>query len=347
MKKKIKILLGVVFAIVAVVIVSACAAADSAPMPASAPMPDSTPVTAPAAAAPMPEAEWDIAWDMAEDEPYWAVDAPAEDSIIITGAQSSGADAAAVAANEQVSLAEKIIHTVNAGVETVRFDETIENVHRLIVTHGAFIENSSVSGINHEARHFGWNAFRNAFFTIRVPVQNLNTFANNLNVLGNVVSQSSHAQNITMQFHDTQSRLNSLRIQEERLLDMLSRADDVPDLIAIEERLGEVRMQVESFQTMINLWQNQVDYSTLTLNIWEVEEFTEFEPIHRSYWEQIADGFARTLRNIGNFFMDLFMWLIVNIPVLIILAVITVAAVIVTKRIIKKRKEAKVKKTPE
>jgi len=269
-----------------------------------------------------------------------------DDSITMNAQGGSGV--VTVAANEQPSLAEMIIHTVSANIETLTFDETIENVHRLIATYGAFIESSNVTGINNEANFYGWNFFRNANFTLRVPVENLNAMTANLSALGNVVHQSSHAENITMQFHDTQSRLNSLRIQEERLLEMMSRADEVVDLIAIEERLGDIRMQVESFQTMLNLWQNQVSYSTLHLNIWEVESFTEVvEAQHLTYWEQIGTGFMRTLRNIGSFFMNLFMWLAVNIPVLIILAVITFAVVILIRRYDKKTRKKREDKKKE
>jgi len=143
-----------------------------------------------------------------------------------------------------------------------------------------------------------------------------------------------------LQFFDTQSRLNTLSIQEERLLDMLRRAEDVPDLIAIEQRLGEVRYQIESLTTTLNNWQNQVDYSYLTLNIREVEQFTE--PTD-SYWRQIGDGFMSTIRGVGRFFMNLFMWLIISAPVLVILAVIAVAALIIIKRKLRSIKSKKEK----
>ena len=335
MKKRISVILSVVLAII---LLSACAAdnanesfvyGDSVAARTSAqfaPM-----------ATPMPEVSFDASFDDAE----WLM--PPEEEIALvnevsyTGA-TGGAGVVPVSADisETSGLAEKIIHSIDANIETVDFDETIRNVHMLIAMHGAFIENSNVSGVNNEAQHFGWNVSRNAFFTLRVPVEHLNAVTDNLSVLGNVVHQNTNATNITMQFHDTQSRLNSLRIQEERLLDMLSRAADVPDLIAIEERLGEVRMQIESFQTTINLWQNQVSYSTLSLNIWEVEILTPTE--QPSYWTQVGDGFARTLRNIARFFMNLFMWLVVNIPVLIILAVMLFVGIILIRRFLKKRK---------
>ena len=337
MKKRMSIILSVILVLV---LISACAA-DSADWAAN----DSAQVgrfvateTAASApmATPMPDMNDDADWPTFEEE-VAMVDGMAYNASI----GGAGVVPTSAEPSEPSGLAEKIIYSVDASIETVDFDETMQNVHKLIAGHGAFIESSSVSGINNEAQHFGWRTTRNAYFMLRVPVEHLDAVTDSLSVLGNVVHQNTNATNITMQFHDTQSRLNSLRIQEERLLDMLSRAEDVPDLIAIEERLGEVRMQVESFQTTINLWQNQVSYSTLYLNIWEVEVLTPTE--QPSYWTQIGDGFVRTLRNVGRFFMNLFMWFVVNIPVLVILAVVLAVGVILGKKFLKKReKKAKV-----
>jgi len=357
MKRKIAVILAVVLAFALIV---ACAdnygwVADPTPASAdSVEMAFATPVPAPAMpppafdppAEPLRTMEAYMAWDMVEDDSfvfaeeggYVGIEPP-------IGTLSSNETAVAGGGSQNVadspsSFAEMIIRTVDARIETLNFDESIENVNLLIANHGAFVENSNISGINHEAQQFGWNVFRSANFTLRVPAQDLDAMVLNLSVLGNVVNQWTSADNITMQFHDTQSRLNSLRIQEERLLDMLSRADYVPDLIAIEERLGDVRMQVEAFQTTINVWQNRVSYSTIHLNIWEVEVFTEVvEPRQLTYWERVGEGFMNTLRSIGNFFMNLFMWFVVNIPVFIILAVVAVIATVFVKKCLKKRKD--------
>ena len=238
-------------------------------------------------------------------------------------------------------FSEKIIYSVYADIETRNFDETIENLHKLMRRHNAFIESSSISGVNYASRHYGWNDYRYAYFSLRVPKEQLNAMTVNMRTLGNVTHESSNAMNITSQFYDTQSRLNSLLIQESRLLDMLATAEDVPDLILIEERLSNVRYQVESLTTTLNNWQSQVDYSTLTINIREVEEFTEQVQIHRTYWEQMYDGFLATVRDIGKFFMNLFLWIVVNAPVLIILAVLLTCALVIVKIKLRKRKMKK------
>ena len=242
-------------------------------------------------------------------------------------------------------LAEKIIYSVHANIETMEFDESVAKVNQMLQSFNAFIENSSVSGINYQSRFYGWNEHRYAYFNIRVPVGNLNAMVDTLETLGNVTHRSNDAINITTQFHDTQSRLNSLKIQEERLLDMLKKADDVPDLIMIEERLSDVRYQVEILTTTLMGWQRQVDYSTVTLSLVEVIEFTEPPQLKVSYWEQISTGFIGTIKAIGGFFMDIFKWLIVSAPVLLIIAILVLVALIIIRKKIRAYKKKKSEQT--
>jgi len=333
MKKNIMILL---LTILAVMLLAACGGApEAAVMWATNDSYDAAPQ-----AAPMPEYEESIMFD--EDYGYDYTDAE-----FIAASEAAGGCITPVNVPVTEGFAEKIIYSVYADIETMQFDETIDRVYRLLESYGAFIESSNVSGVNYETRFHGWNEYRYAYFSLRVPKNHLNAMTANLESLGNVINLNSSAENITSQFFDTQSRLNSLTVQEERLLDMLSKAEDVPDLIAIEERLGDVRYQIESLTTTINNWQNQVDYSTVTLSIREVEQFTEQTQIHRTYWQQIGDGFMSTIRGVGNFFMNFFKWLIVSAPVLVILAGIAVVAVLIVKRKMHffKKKSNKVQKT--
>jgi len=343
MKKRIPTLLFIVLAtiLLATTFMTACASAGDNAAPAETMAFRATggsgdvTVSAPQAE-PMPVS--DSFYDDMEDSAVW------NDSIEHPASEQDGGGIIPISAPAPESLAEKIIYSVFAYIETLNFDETIENVHMLIAAYNAFIEHSNISGTNYAARFNNWSDYRDASFTIRVPVENLNAMTSRFNILGLVVTENSNATNITMQFHDTQSRLNSLRIQEERLLDMLSKATDVPDLITIEERLGDVRYQVEWLTTMLNNWQRQVDYSTVTINIREVEKLTEQVPIHRTYWQQIGDGFMSTMRGIGRFFMGLFMWLIVSAPVLLILAVIGVVIFLIIRRKLRSIKKNAIEK---
>jgi len=338
MKKTISILLC---AVLATTLLAACAAApgarntvwaeeDSAVMGFMPEAPMAPPP--PQMSEPMPAPEM-----LMEDAEYAHFDDV--DSGFRLTSRAAGDGITPINAPAPEGMAEKIIYSVFADIETMRFDESVERVYSLLARYGGFIENSSISGTNLASQFHGWSDYRYAYFALRVPKDRLDAITADLDSLGNVTNVRTSAENITSQFFDTQSRLNSLRIQEERLLDMLSKAEDVPDLIAINEQLGNVLYQIEFFTTMLNNMQSQVDFSYLTVSIMEVEQFTEPTQIHRTYWQQIGDGFLMTIRNIGRFFMDLFRWLIISAPVLIILAVIAIATIFIIRRKLRSNKK--------
>ena len=237
-------------------------------------------------------------------------------------------------------FAEKIIYTARAEIETLEFDETIDRIHEMLEINGAFIESSQITGIDHERRQYKISSFRSASFTLRVPQDCFMAMTDSLDYLGNVIYTESNAKNITAEFTDVEAHLTALRVQEASLLNMLRAADTVADMIIIEERLSDVRHTIESRTSTLRNWQNQIDYSTLTLNIHEVILLTDTEVVletdARSYWQQMGDGFVRNARGVGSFFAALFKGLVESLPVLIILGAIVVVVIIFIRRSIKK-----------
>ena len=240
-------------------------------------------------------------------------------------------------------FAEKIIYTANADIETMDFDLTIEAIYKMIAANNAFIESSHVGGRNHWQARSDMFSYRTAWFTIRVPQERLMPMTEGLDALGNVISRSRFAENITAQFVDTEARLTTLRIQEERLLVMLTRADEVADMIVIENSLAEVRYRIESIESTLRNWQNRIRFSTLHLHVMEVHDYTILTPDETPYWQQVWEGLKNTFSNIGSFFANLLKWFIVNLPILILLFVIgfivTIIIIKSARKSARKRKE--------
>ena len=342
MKKIIAILLS---AIMAVSLLAACGASgsggtgsgssyDAATAPEAAPMPSSTSSNFSLRNSFGESYAYEAADEADFDDSGWRLQAEMEEQ---GGGANNSSGPADTLPDTSGGMAEKIIYSAYADIETVEFDETIEQVYELLRLNNAFIESSYIGGRNYSQSYYGYQAYRSANFTLRIPKERFEAVTVSLGVLGNVTSLRTDAQNITAQFFDTESRLSSYRIQEERLLDMLEKADNVTDMISIESRLADIRYSVESLTSTLRNWQGQVDYSTITLYINEVERLTEIVPIQRSYWQRIGDGLQSRTRGVGEFFTSLFMWIVINLPVFAVLAVVAVAAVFIVKRKLKKR----------
>ena len=94
---------------------------------------------------------------------------------------------------------------------------------------------------------------------------------NDTDGIGNVISSSRSQENVTTQYTDYEARLESLNIQEERLLAMLEESGDLESLIALESRLSEVRYEIESIERNLRNLDQRIAYSTVNLEIQEVE----------------------------------------------------------------------------
>lgn len=236
---------------------------------------------------------------------------------------------------------DKIIYSVYAEMETQDFDKTIEGIHSMIAEFGGFLESSSVNGNNYYTTYYGGESHRSATFVIRVPAERLEELKTTLSTLGNVPYINTDTDNISTQYYDAEARLESLNIQEDRLLAMLEQAETVEDMLTIEGYLSDVRYEIESLTTKLNGWDSLVSYSTVTLEVQEVVVYTEETPVVRTYWQRVGDDFMDSLDDVGDFFKDLLRWFVGSLPVLVLLGVIAAVIIILSRRSIKKRRARK------
>ena len=262
----------------------------------------------------------------------------------VAGTSGGSSSDALITGTSSADLSQKLIYTASANIETLHFDESVAAVTAMLDQYGAFLESSYTSGSSYEDQFYGYAGGRSASFVIRVPKENYAALTGALDTLGNVTSLNSSVENITEQYTDTDSRLQTYRTEEERLLAMLEKAETVEDMISIEERLSDVRYNIESLTARLRNWDNEINYSTVNIYLQEVEELTEYVPVQRTYGEKLRDGLVDTLNDIGRFFSNLFLWLVSALPVLILLAVIAVVIVIIIRVCLKHRKTSVSKK---
>ena len=255
----------------------------------------------------------------------------------------ANADAAAGKTPDAGDIAvDKIIYSASATVETTEFDDTVSKLEALIAQYGGFVESSSVSGNNYYHSSHGYSSSRSAEYRIRIPSRDFGTVMNSLSTLGNVPYCNTYTENITSQYYDVQARLNACRTQEQTLLEMMSNATRVSDMLEIQEQLSDVRYRIESLQSTLTNWDRQVSYSTISLSVQEVQEYTPEAKL--SFGEQLSLALGRGLKAIGEFFRDLLLWLLEALPTLIVLAAIAVLVVFLVRRIRRRAKARKEKK---
>lgn len=238
------------------------------------------------------------------------------------GLSASGADITADAGSDGSDTEinpDKIIYSAEATVETTDFDTTVSALSELIESYGGWVQSSSVSGANYYSQSRGYSSLRSAYYTLRIPSDRFSELMTGLSSLGNVPYTYTYSENVTSQYYDTQARLTAYETQETRLLELLEQAETVDDVITIESELTELRYEIESLQSTLNNYDRQVNYSTLDLTLEEVEEYTPETETGISYGRELWLALTGALKDTGEFFKDLLVFLVSALPAIAIL----------------------------
>ena len=217
---------------------------------------------------------------------------------------------------------EKIIYSGDATIETTEFEQSVAALEKMIADCGGFVESSSVNGSNYYDSSRGHSSRRTANYTLRIPSAKFAELMTGLSAIGNVPYTHTYTENVTAQYYDVQARLKALQAQESRLLEMMEIAETVEDVITIEDKLTDVRYRIDSLQSSLNNWDRRVAYSTLSISLKEVQVYTPETVTKITYGEELARAFTDALKNAGEFFKNLLVFLVSAIPTLVILAVL-------------------------
>lgn len=259
------------------------------------------------------------------------------------GSETDGyGNSTANSADENVSLADarrKIIFTASLRIETLSYDDSISDFEKLVADSLGFIQESRVetsTGIN------GSQSLRTATYTVRIPSDKLSQFRKAIGDIGTITLNTITGDDVTDQYFDTQTRLSSLKVQETRLLELLKEATSLKDILDIEDRLAEVRYEIESLTGTLAQLDSLVDMSTVTVEIYEVEALTE--PTPENFFGQISSVFKKSVSALGETLRVLSLVVVAVLPfALVIGAVLAVVLILVacSSRRSKAKRDAK------
>lgn len=227
----------------------------------------------------------------------------------------------------------KLIKNVNLDVETKAFDTFISDLEKEVESFEGYIEYSSVGG----SSYLSENSQRTAWYTVRIPEAKLETFISKVGDNGNITNISQDIRDITLEYVDVAGRISTLEAELERLNELLSEASSIEDILAIESKISDVRYELESYQSRMNSYDNQVDYSTVNISVLEVDVVSASQG--DSAWEQIQSGFMSSLYGLGRGLSGFVIGLLSGIPYLAVIVVVIVIIVKVAHRRGRKKKE--------
>ena len=230
------------------------------------------------------------------------------------------------------AIEEKIVKTVNLTVETKEYEQYISAIRSDVAAAGGYVETSSLND-----SYSGRNS-RYASFVFRIPADKLDEFLQKAGENGKITFQKEDQLNVTLEYVDIQSRIKAYTTERDTLLELLKKADDLKDVISVQERLSDVNYQIENYTSQLRVLENRVSYSTVSLDLYEVERVTEDET---SLSGEIKNALAENWSNLKQGIRDFIVWFVGGLPIIIPVAVLIAVAIIVLCKVIKKRRAKK------
>lgn len=208
----------------------------------------------------------------------------------------------------------KIILTADVTMESKEYDTALSALLAQVEQLGGYVASRDDTSYGN----------RYVQLSVCVPSDKFDSFLSGLSDVANVTHLSQSSQDVTDSYIETQSYIDSLTTQQTRLLELMAQAESLQDILDIEDRLAEVRTQLQYYSSLKNSYDAQIDYSTVTISLSEVVDYTIAEP---TFGEQLLHTLKTTAENFVTFLREALFVLIRTAPYLVIIAVIVLLAV--------------------
>lgn len=191
---------------------------------------------------------------------------------------------------------EKLVYRGSLNIQTKEYEDSVSKLRALVREYSGLVESEEEY---EEGSYYTGNETKKLwalYTTVRIPTEKYSDFMSGSAEIGNVVSRSSSAENISRRYNDVSAQIEALEKQQTRLLEMMDEAKTIEDMIAVEDRLSEVQYQLNSLKTDRESMDTDIAYSTVTIVLREVRVYAE-----------INESFLQRLTNrLGNGFVNFF-----------------------------------------
>lgn len=232
---------------------------------------------------------------VAPDAPVDSDDVSGADSGVASTEESGGkgtesvTDPGAAVMNDGATAERDIITSASATVSVDDVAVAARTIGYAAVAHEGYVESMSIgtngevypvdpeSGVAYDTVPYPYSP-DGAWITVRVPSDQLPEMIDELSDVGEVTASSINRQDVTEQTVDLRARIEAAQASVDRLLDLMAEASSVTDLIAAEAALSERQALLESYQQQLEMLEDQVAMSSLTVTLTPEVETVEADP---------------------------------------------------------------------
>jgi hypothetical protein len=179
------------------------------------------------------------------------------------------------------------------------------------------LEQGFISGTDAQANPTNPNEqIRSGVITFMVPAAKFDDAVDQLSKLGKVQNEHISGNDVSAQYVDLQARLANQEAQRNAMLALLSRAQTVADIIAVQTQLGQITQQIEQLKGQISYIEHNTTYSTVSVAI--TEAGAPAQTTSKDSW-----GFASALTDAAHNFVTTINYIVTGLgaigPIVILL----------------------------
>lgn len=246
-------------------------------------------------------------------------------------------------ANDQVanspqaeSEARMIVYTVRLSLQVQDADQASNDIATIATAYKGYVAGSNLS-------RDGKGRMRGTL-TLRIPAESLDDAQKKIEASAlKTLSRNKDSRDVTDQYTDLNARLKNLEATEVELTKLLAtvreRTGKAEDILAVYNRLTEIRQQIEQIKGQINVLEKTSTLATMTIDLVPFEDVQILEPdtwLPNKTIAQALKALVQALQGIA----DLTIWLLLFfLPILIILLLPFIVLLWILRGVLRRRKK--------
>lgn len=203
----------------------------------------------------------------------------------------------------------KIIKTGSLSYEVKNLSETEEKIAAWLEGFGGYIADT-------------WSNRNNMNVTVKVPSSSFEDAMNSTGDFGELLSRSISTEDVSENYYDLETRLETRKILQEKLESYLAGAKSISDLLEIERQLNDVTSELESMEKQFRRLSNQIDFSTISISCRLPANTTEAGFETPDFLQGLKDFGYNALQFLCNFGLGILYIILIGVPSVLLIALL-------------------------
>jgi hypothetical protein len=207
---------------------------------------------------------------------------PVEFNEIIEAPPTGQADASSEKLLLSQDISQKLVRSGGINFQSEDIEKDYAKIKSMLGGFNAYLENENQNNDNYRKSYN---------LSIRVPSEKYDSLLNSISGIAfKVESKYSNVDDVTERHYDLQNRIQNKKELEIRYREILSKANQVKDILEIERNLNKVRTDIEMMEGQFNFLSKQIQFSSLQVQFYEELPYELNSPKKKGFWVRVFNA---------------------------------------------------------